>query len=86
MNSAGEAVLVTVDGRTGAGVGLSTPDLANWLVAELGMVDAIGLDGGGSTTAVVPDCWLSDIVSYPSDNQTADHWGARSVGSGLYVR
>ena len=86
VDSAGHAVLVTVDGRTGAGVGLSTPAFADWLVGELGLLDAIGLDGGGSTTAVVPGCWLSDTVNYPSDNSAADHWGARAVGSGLYIR
>ena len=45
-----------------------------------------GQDGGGSTTMVVPGCWLSDTVNYPSDNLAADHWGARLVGSGVYVR
>ena len=86
VNGAGEVVLVTVDGRTAAGGGLSTPALATWLSAELGLVDAIGLDGGGSTTAVVAGCWLNDTVNYPSDNSQADHWGSRAVGSGLYLR
>ncbi|MBJ93987.1 MAG: hypothetical protein CMP23_05855, partial [Rickettsiales bacterium] len=86
VNAAGHVVLVTVDGRTAAGSGLTSSSFANWLSTELNLINAIGLDGGGSTTAVVPDCWLSDTVNFPSDNSLPDHWGARSVGSGLYLR
>ena len=32
--------------------------------ADLGAQDAIGLDGGGSTTMYLKDCWLNDIVNY----------------------
>ena len=48
---------------------------------DLGAVQALGLDGGGSTTMIVEDCWLDDIVNNPSDAG-----GARSVASGLYIR
>ena len=44
-----ELILVTVDGRTSAGQGLTTTDLAS-LMVDLGAVDAVNLDGGGSTT------------------------------------
>ncbi len=44
------------------------------------------LDGGGSTTMVVQDCWLNHVVNHPSDNLQPDHDGARAVASGLYVR
>ena len=72
-------MMVTVDGRTSAGDGMSTPDLAA-LMEDLGAVQAIGLDGGGSTTMVVRGCWMdTDIVNTPSDG------AERSVGSGLYV-
>ena len=73
-------MLVTVDGRTSAGDGMTTPQLAE-LMEDLGAVQALGLDGGGSTTMIVEDCWLDDVVNNPSDAG-----GARSVASGLYIR
>ena len=59
---------------------MTTPQLAE-LMEDLGAVQALGLDGGGSTTMVVEDCWLDDVVNNPSDSG-----GARSVASGLYIR
>ena len=26
------------------------------------------IDGGGSTTMTIEDCWLNNTVNYPSDN------------------
>ena len=80
VGSDGQLMLVTVDGRTSAGDGMTTPQLAE-LMEDLGAVQALGLDGGGSTTMIVEDCWLDDIVNNPSDAG-----GARSVASGLYIR
>ena len=76
---------MTYDGRTAAGDGITNPDLAKVLENE-SYVQAMNLDGGGSTTMTVHDCWLNHVVSYPSDNKKADHFGGRSVGNGLYVR
>ena len=45
------------------------------------VVQALGLDGGGSTTMVVEDCWLNDVVNNPSDDGSAGHGGSRSVAS-----
>ena len=52
----------------------------------VGAQEALNLDGGGSTTMVIDDCWLNDTVNFPSDNGAADHDGARAVASGLYIR
>jgi exopolysaccharide biosynthesis protein len=49
-------------------------------------VDAVNLDGGGSTTMVVRGCWLNHTVSFPSDNEAPDHAGLRAVASGVYLR
>ncbi len=81
----GTLLLVTVDGRTAAGDGMTTDQLAAFLV-DLGAVDAANLDGGGSTTLVVEDCWIGGVVNSPSDNGAPDHHGARSVADGLYLR
>jgi exopolysaccharide biosynthesis protein len=47
-----EVVLVTVDGRQSHSVGMTLYELARYM-REIGAMDAINLDGGGSTTLVV---------------------------------
>ena len=72
----GKLLLVTVDGRQpGESIGMSLNILAQ-LLLELGAVDAINLDGGGSTTMVVQD----KIVNRPSD-QT----GERPVSDAILI-
>ena len=85
IDSSGTWMLLTVDGRTAAGDGMTNQALAE-LFEDLGAVEAIGMDGGGSTQMVVRDCWLGDVVNSPSDDGSSGHSGERSVGSGLYVR
>jgi hypothetical protein len=58
----GELLLVTVDGRQTASIGMSLTMLADLLV-EFGATDAINLDGGGSTTMVI----RNKLVNKPSD-------------------
>ncbi|MBU6428182.1 MAG: phosphodiester glycosidase family protein [Cyanobacteria bacterium REEB65] len=71
----GERVLlVTIDGRTQASVGATLPEEARYLRA-LGAVEAINLDGGGSTTMVVK----GHVVNHPSDG------GERAVSNALLV-
>ena len=61
----GRLVLVVVDGRQPAySIGLSTRAFAR-LMRRLGAVDAVNLDGGGSSTMVVG----SDVVNRPSDGR-----------------
>ena len=85
VGTEGQVMMVTVDGRTAAGDGMTTTELAE-LMRDLGASEAMNLDGGGSTTMSISDCWINDVVNHPSDNGSADHNGARTVGSGLYVR
>lgn len=62
-DGAGRVLMVTVDGRQpGHSVGMSLPDLADFLVG-IGAVEALNLDGGGSTTMVISD----KVVNLPSD-------------------
>lgn len=59
----GTLLLVTVDGRQpGHSVGMTLPELAAFLV-EIGAVEALNLDGGGSTTFVVN----GQVANRPSD-------------------
>jgi len=59
----GQVLLVTVDGRQpGESIGMSLTMLAD-LLLEFGAVEAINLDGGGSTTMVI----RNRLVNKPSD-------------------
>jgi exopolysaccharide biosynthesis protein len=72
----GMVILVTVDGRQPkTSVGMTIPELAA-LMAELGSVEAINLDGGGSTTMAIGD----RVVNSPSDPT-----GERPVSDALLV-
>ena len=45
-------ILVTADGREGSSIGLTLNELAN-LMKNLGCVNAMNLDGGGSTVMLI---------------------------------
>lgn len=72
----GSLWLITADGRQpGRAVGLTFADL-HVLLARLDVVDALNLDGGGSTTMVV----RGEVVNRPSDLT-----GSRPVSDALIV-
>lgn len=72
ITAAGETLLVTADGRQSGSTGLSLAEATN-LMAALGAVDAVNLDGGGSTTFVTRGA----VRNQPSDG------GERRVVSAL---
>lgn len=62
-DSAGRVLLATIDGRQpGHSIGMTLPELAQFLVG-IGAVEALNLDGGGSTTMVI----AGQVVNLPSD-------------------
>lgn len=71
----GEVLLVTVDGRQTASIGMSLTILADLLI-EFGAVEAINLDGGGSTAMVI----RNKLVNKPSDAT-----GERPVSDAIMV-
>jgi exopolysaccharide biosynthesis protein len=72
----GQILLLTVDGRQpGESIGMSLTMLAD-LLLEFGAVDAINLDGGGSTTMVI----RNRLVNKPSDAT-----GERPVSDAILV-
>lgn len=76
MRADGTLVLVTVDGRQPKkSVGLTIPELIA-LLQEFGCVDAINLDGGGSTTMVI----RGKVV-----NSVSDATGERAVSDALLI-
>lgn len=75
VDAAGRLLAVTVDGRSTRSMGTSVAETAA-LARDLGMVDAVNLDGGGSTTMVA----RGQIVNQPSDAA-----GERPVGDAFLV-
>lgn len=72
----GKFLMVTVDGRQpGVSVGMSLQELAEYLLS-LGAVDAMNLDGGGSTTMFLD----GKVVNTPSDKE-----GERKIGDAILV-
>ncbi|MGO4957833.1 phosphodiester glycosidase family protein [Luteococcus sp. Sow4_B9] len=76
IDAKGRTLLVTVDGRQLTDLGLSIPETAQ-VAKDLGMVDAINLDGGGSTAMVLDGA----LVTSPSDAA-----GERPVGDAIFIR
>lgn len=75
IDSLGRTLLVTVDGRSTDDLGLSIPEEAD-VARSLGLVDALNLDGGGSTTMTLN----GQVISHPSDAT-----GERPVGDAILV-
>jgi hypothetical protein len=71
----GSLLLMAVDGRSESSGGMSLTQLTDFLVS-LGAVNALNLDGGGSTVMVVRD----SIVNHPSDKE-----GERAVANAVVV-
>ncbi|MDI6783750.1 MAG: phosphodiester glycosidase family protein, partial [bacterium] len=76
-------LLVTIDGRQPEiSNGISLDNLAN-LMMQLGAVNAMNLDGGGSTTMVIFDT----IVNFPSDKDSYGNSGReRAVANGILIK
>lgn len=75
VDKRGRTILATADGRSTASLGLSITETGD-VARAVGMVDAINLDGGGSTTMVVH----GKVTNEPSDAT-----GERPVGDALLV-
>ena len=75
--------MVVVDGRfPGEAEGMTIAELTA-LAQRLGMVEALNLDGGGSSTLwVLP----AGVISHPCDNQRFDHEGQRIVPNAVVIR
>ena len=78
----GEVVLVVIDGRfKGQGEGTTIAETA-YIARQLGLVEALNLDGGGSSTL-----WTAQkgVLNHPYDNHRFDHAGERSVPNCITV-
>lgn len=77
----GTKILVTVDGRTAASQGATIPEMQD-IMRWLGCIDALNLDGGGSTAMVVKGA----VVSHPCDNKKFDTAGERAVANAIIIK
>ena len=76
ITSDGRLLFVVLDGRDPSkSVGMTIPEL-RILMQALGAVDAINLDGGGSTTLTIGD----EVVNAPYDRD-----GPRRVGDAIMI-
>ncbi|MBD3225472.1 MAG: hypothetical protein GF313_12125 [Caldithrix sp.] len=74
---ANKVFFFTVDGRQpGYSMGMTLPELAQYLIEQWDIYQALNLDGGGSTTMVVGD----SLVNQPSDLD-----GERPVSNALLI-
>jgi hypothetical protein len=66
ITSDNRIILLTADGRTDRGAGLTCEETGQVLI-WLDVVEAVNMDGGGTTTAWIKGEPNSGIVNYPSD-------------------
>jgi len=74
-------ILFTAD-RAGGSLGMSIAEVADLLIREYRVTDAINLDGGGSTTLAMQD---PVTRAYAIVNASSDNPAGRPVGSSLAV-
>ena len=82
QDARGNVWLIVVDGRApGDADGMTISELTS-LCAQLGLTDALNLDGGGSSTL-----WTREggVINHPCDNRRFDHSGQRKVPNIIIV-
>lgn len=63
------AYVVAIDGRTQSSVGVTLPELADYMIS-IGAANAINLDGGGSTAFIyTPEGESTPLTNKPSDGK-----------------
>jgi exopolysaccharide biosynthesis protein len=80
----GAVLLVAIDGRLPEAKGVSIFE-EQQLMKWLGCVDALNLDGGGSTTLYLKNGKENEILNHPSDNKTFDHLGLRKIANAILL-
>lgn len=80
----GEVLWITVDGRAKEAAGMSLYELSQ-LMEALGCVEAINLDGGGSTTLWIDGTTKTGVVNMPCDDKVFDEYGERKVSNVLLL-
>lgn len=81
-------LLITVDGRWQSSDGMSCRELTAFLQFYFNPMEALNLDGGGSTTMWIKERGASgsQIVNFPTDNKRYDHYGQRQINSAILIK
>ena len=82
QDARGNVWLIVVDGRApGEAAGMTISELTTFC-RQLGLTDALNLDGGGSSTL-----WTREggVINHPCDNRRFDHAGQRKVPNAIIV-
>lgn len=79
----GWVYMIVIDGRSKGNAAGASLDECTQICRMFGLVDAINLDGGGSSAL-----WTAadGVVSHPSDNGRFDHYGQRVVPNVVILR
>lgn len=80
----GAVILLVVDGRFEESAGMNLVELQQTM-RWLGCVNALNLDGGGSSAMYIKGEPEHGVVNYPSDNKKFDHAGEREVANTLLI-
>ena len=80
-----KVVMITLDGRTPESQGMTLLKLTD-LMSSLKCIDAVNLDGGGSTTMWIKGKPFNGVVNMPCDNKIFDHEGERAVSDILIIK
>ncbi|MCR5560637.1 MAG: phosphodiester glycosidase family protein [Bacteroidales bacterium] len=88
LTSDKKLLLITIDGRWNAAVGMSAKEITQFIMHHFPTItDALNMDGGGSTCMCVlgrGDA-TNYVVNYPSEDNVFDHQGIRGVPTHFYV-
>ncbi len=88
LSRSNKLLLITIDGRSEHGAGMSAKEVTEFLSEYFNPRYALNLDGGGSTTMYIKGSGesLTDVVNYPTDNKRYDHYGQRRVPTHILVK
>jgi len=78
-------LLITVDGRHEQAKGASLSELQSFMLKQK-CIDAMNLDGGGSTTLWMNTKDNKGVINCPSDNKAFDNKGERKVANIILIR
>lgn len=82
-----DLLLIVVDGRAGKSAGMSAKELTLFIQKHFNPQWALNMDGGGSSTMYIKGYGdpVNDVLNYPTDNDTWDHYGQRTVRTHICV-
>lgn len=80
----GTTLLIAIDGRMIEAEGVTIPETQT-IMKWLGCIEAVNLDGGGSTTLYLQNATENGIINHPSDNKIFDHFGQRKVANAIIL-